>query len=77
MWKRNGYALLNQLYFYHNVRCRTDMLDRDIVTLQIGASLIESNEFLLHVLNRFGLYQWTDPEFDDRVRNGFCNSAIN
>lgn len=64
MWRRNGYALLNQLYFYHNVKCRTEMLDRDIQLLQVGASLIESNEFLIHLLNKFNLINWANPEFE-------------
>ncbi|KAB0798887.1 hypothetical protein PPYR_06767 [Photinus pyralis] len=66
MWRRNGYALLNQLYFYHNVKCRTEMLDRDIQLLQIGASLIESNEFLIHLLNKFNLINWANPNFEIR-----------
>lgn len=64
MWRRNGYALLNQLYLYQNVRCRTEMLDRDIVLLQMGASLIESNEFLIHVLNKFNLINWAMSNFE-------------
>ncbi|XP_037871161.1 E3 ubiquitin-protein ligase UBR1 isoform X2 [Bombyx mori] len=64
MWRRNGFALLNQLYFYHNVKCRTEMLDRDVVMLQIGASLIESNEFMIHVLNKYNLLDWASPEFE-------------
>lgn len=64
MWRRNGYALLNTLYFYHNVKCRTEMLDRDITLLQIGASLIESNEFLIHVLNKFNLINWALEAFE-------------
>lgn len=67
MWRRNGYSLLNQIYFYHNVKCRSEMLDRDIVLLQIGASLIESNEFLIHVLNKFNLINWANPLFDLKV----------
>ncbi|XP_026318050.1 E3 ubiquitin-protein ligase UBR1 [Hyposmocoma kahamanoa] len=66
MWRRNGFALLNQLYFYHNVKCRAEMLDRDIVMLQIGASLIESNEFIIHVLNKFNLLHWADEDFEQR-----------
>lgn len=66
MWRRNGYALLNQLYFYHNVKCRTEMLDRDIQLLQIGASLIESNEFIIHLLNKFNLINWANPNFEVR-----------
>ncbi|XP_012287219.1 E3 ubiquitin-protein ligase UBR2 [Orussus abietinus] len=64
MWRRNGYSLLNQLYFYHNVKCRTEMLDRDIVLLQVGASLIEGSEFLIHILNKFNLLNWADPNFE-------------
>ncbi|XP_030564536.1 E3 ubiquitin-protein ligase UBR1 isoform X1 [Drosophila novamexicana] len=64
MWRRNGYSLLHQLYFYRNVRCRVEMLDRDIVCLQIGASLMESNEFLIHFLNKFNMIAWAQPEYE-------------
>ncbi|XP_016924050.2 E3 ubiquitin-protein ligase UBR1 [Drosophila suzukii] len=64
MWRRNGYSLLHQLYFYRNVRCRVEMLDRDIVCLQIGASLMESNEFLIHVLNKFNLISWAHSNYE-------------
>lgn len=63
MWRRNGYSLLNQLYFYRNVKCRSEMLDRDIIILQMGASLIESNEFLIHIMNKFNLLQWTEKDY--------------
>lgn len=63
MWRRNGYSLLNQLFFYRNVKCRCEMLDRDIVILQMGASLIESNEFLIHIMNKFNLLQWTEEGY--------------
>nr|XP_026492514.1 E3 ubiquitin-protein ligase UBR1 isoform X1 [Vanessa tameamea] len=66
MWRRNGFALLNQLYFYHNVKCRAEMFDRDVVMLQIGASLIESNEFIIHVLNKFNLLDWAAPDFEQK-----------
>ncbi|XP_063980844.1 E3 ubiquitin-protein ligase UBR2 isoform X2 [Diachasmimorpha longicaudata] len=64
MWRRNGYSLLNQLYFHHNVRCRTEMLDCDIILLQVGASLIESNEFLIHVLHKYSLLLWAYDNFE-------------
>lgn len=64
MWRRNGYSLLNQLYFYHNVKCRTEMLDRDIILLQTGACLIESNQFMIHLLNKFNLLNWANPDFE-------------
>ncbi|KAI4462435.1 ubiquitin ligase e3 alpha-related [Holotrichia oblita] len=60
MWRRNGY----NLYFYHNVKWRTEMLDRDVILLQIGASLIESNEFLIHLLHKFNLLDWADSFYE-------------
>uniref|UniRef100_A0A452U648 E3 ubiquitin-protein ligase n=1 Tax=Ursus maritimus TaxID=29073 RepID=A0A452U648_URSMA len=34
MWRRNGFSLVNQIYYYHNVKCRREMFDKDIVMLQ-------------------------------------------
>ena len=48
----SGYALLNQIYLYHNVRCRSEMFDRDVQVLQICASLLDPNEFLIQVNER-------------------------
>uniref|UniRef100_A0A182N0G2 E3 ubiquitin-protein ligase n=1 Tax=Anopheles dirus TaxID=7168 RepID=A0A182N0G2_9DIPT len=62
MWRRNGYALINQLFFYRNVKCRYEMLDRDIVILQMGASLIEANEFCIHVLRKYKLLGWLESD---------------
>ena len=67
MWRRNGYSLLHQLYFYRNVRCRTEMLDRDIVGMQIGAALIESNQYLIHILNKFNLIEWIQPQYEESL----------
>ena len=67
MWRRNGYSLIHQLFFYHNVKCRIEMLDKDIVMLQAGAVLIESNEFLIHVLNKFNLINWAQPDFEEML----------
>uniref|UniRef100_T1JGA7 E3 ubiquitin-protein ligase n=1 Tax=Strigamia maritima TaxID=126957 RepID=T1JGA7_STRMM len=70
MWRRNGYSLLNQIFFYHTPKCRSEMLDRDVVMLQTTASLIESNEFLLHLLNKFGLVSWARAEYEsDYLKN--------
>ncbi|XP_053394416.1 E3 ubiquitin-protein ligase UBR2-like isoform X2 [Mercenaria mercenaria] len=64
MWRRNGYALINQIFFYHNVKCRTEMYDRDILMLQIGASMADGNEFLIHLLYKFGLTAWAKEQYD-------------
>ncbi|GAB6018583.1 hypothetical protein CHUAL_000274 [Chamberlinius hualienensis] len=64
MWRRNGYSLLNQIFFYRNVRYRSEIYDRDMVALQIGASLIEANDFLIHLLSKFSLIQWVWEDYE-------------
>ncbi|KAG2467425.1 UBR2 ligase, partial [Polypterus senegalus] len=34
MWRRNGFSLVNQIYYYHNVKCRAEMFDKDLSVLQ-------------------------------------------
>ncbi|XP_059148021.1 E3 ubiquitin-protein ligase UBR2-like isoform X2 [Physella acuta] len=64
MWRRNGYSLQNQVFFYSNLRCRQEMYDRDITMLQIAASLMPGDEFLLQLLNKFNLLNWAKMEYD-------------
>ncbi|XP_042869971.1 E3 ubiquitin-protein ligase UBR2-like isoform X4 [Penaeus japonicus] len=80
MWRRNGFSLINQIYFYHNVRCRQEMLDRDVMLLQIAATLIDSNEILVHLLNRFNLMSWAQEDYEmkylrDEVEDGVAVKA--
>ncbi|XP_037135452.1 E3 ubiquitin-protein ligase UBR2 isoform X1 [Syngnathus acus] len=56
MWRRNGFSLINQIYYYHNVKCRVEMFDKDIIMLQVGASMMDPNHFLMIVLSRFELF---------------------
>jgi hypothetical protein len=35
MWKRNGYALMNQLHNYMTPQCRVEMFDRDVLAVQV------------------------------------------
>lgn len=75
--KRNGCSLLNQIYLYSDTKCRMEMLDKDIVTLQIGASSLDSNHFLIHVINRFNLLQWADNNFEcNLLTDGFDKHTI-
>ncbi|XP_069773436.1 E3 ubiquitin-protein ligase UBR1 isoform X2 [Narcine bancroftii] len=57
MWRRNGFSLVNQVYYYRNVKCREEMFDKDIIMLQIAASIMEPNRFLIFVLNRYELFE--------------------
>ncbi|CAF1454166.1 unnamed protein product, partial [Rotaria sordida] len=58
LWKRNGYSLSNQIYYYSNVKCRKEMYDRDILALQVGASLTPSDTYLIQLMHRFNLLEW-------------------
>lgn len=74
MWRRNGYSLINQLYFYQNVRCRTEMYDRDVVLLQLCAALMHSPEaFVVTCLHRFNLLSWAKADFD-QVQHAALNT---
>ena len=63
MWRRNGYSLQHQIFFYHNARCRGEMYDRDIQTLQFCAANMDQDSFLLQLLDRFDLVRWAEPDF--------------
>uniref|UniRef100_A0A669C038 E3 ubiquitin-protein ligase n=1 Tax=Oreochromis niloticus TaxID=8128 RepID=A0A669C038_ORENI len=65
MWRRNGLSLVSQVYYYQDVKCRDEMYDKDIVMLQIAASKMDPNHFLMLVLLRFELFDYF---------NGSCSS---
>lgn len=65
MWRRNGFSIMTQVTKYHSSSNRNEMQDRDICMIQICASLIESNEFLIIMLHKFNLLKWADPKFLD------------
>ena len=65
LWKRNGFSLLSQVYFYSNIKCRHDMFDRDIACLQMAASVMDADEFLANLLSHYNLFEFfTDESFD-------------
>ena len=64
MWRRNGYSLTHQIFFYHNSRCRGEMYDRDIQLLQFCAAHLPPDTFLLHCLHKFGLVNWASSNFE-------------
>ncbi|XP_062252629.1 E3 ubiquitin-protein ligase UBR1 [Platichthys flesus] len=65
MWRRNGLSLVSQVYYYQDVKCRDEMYDKDIVMLQIAASKMDPNHFLMLILLRFELFDYF---------NGSCSS---
>lgn len=66
LWKRNGFSLLSQVYFYSNIKCRHEMFDRDVLCLQMGASIMDPNEFLINLLSHYSLCDFfLDDKFED------------
>uniref|UniRef100_A0A8D0L320 E3 ubiquitin-protein ligase n=1 Tax=Sphenodon punctatus TaxID=8508 RepID=A0A8D0L320_SPHPU len=77
MLRRNGFSLVNQIYYYHNVKCRREMFDKDIVMLQTGASMMDPNHFLMIMLSRFELYQiFSIPDYGKRFNTESTNKDI-
>jgi E3 ubiquitin-protein ligase UBR2 len=58
LWKRNGFSLLSQVYFYSNIKCRHDMFDRDVACLQMAASAMQPDEFLANLLAHYNLFEF-------------------
>uniref|UniRef100_A0A4W3H8E2 E3 ubiquitin-protein ligase n=1 Tax=Callorhinchus milii TaxID=7868 RepID=A0A4W3H8E2_CALMI len=77
MWRRNGFSLVNQIYYYHNVKCRVEMYDKDLVMLQAGASMMDPNHFLMIILCRFELYQiFNTPDYGKRFSAEHTNKDV-
>nr|DBA27212.1 TPA: hypothetical protein GDO54_011378 [Pyxicephalus adspersus] len=77
MWRRNGFSLVNQIYYYHNVKCRREMYDKDIVMLQAGASMMDPNHFLMIVLSRFEIYHiFSTPDYGKGFRKDSANKDL-
>lgn len=62
MWRRNGYSLINQINFYHSPPLRKEMFGRDILALQECGAMCEANQFMIHLLNKFQLFTWSENE---------------
>ncbi|CAI4229946.1 unnamed protein product [Auanema sp. JU1783] len=64
LWRRNGFSLINQIHNYYSPLCRTEMFDRDLQMLQVGAALFKPSDFVLHLITRFRLTEWADINLD-------------
>ncbi|XP_067901224.1 E3 ubiquitin-protein ligase UBR2 isoform X1 [Heterodontus francisci] len=77
MWRRNGFSLVNQIYYYHNVKCRVEMYDKDLIMLQAGASMMDPNHFLMIMLCRFELYHiFNSPDYGKRFSSEHTNKDV-
>ncbi|XP_061751133.1 E3 ubiquitin-protein ligase UBR1 isoform X2 [Nerophis ophidion] len=69
MWRRNGLSLVSQVYYYQDVKCRDEMYDKDILMLQIAASRMDANHFLMLILLRFELFNFFNGSCSCRDHN--------
>lgn len=65
LWRRNGYAVMHQVYNYLHVKCRADMFDKDVIMLQVVASFLDSDYLLVAMLDKFDLLEWSRFAFDE------------
>jgi E3 ubiquitin-protein ligase UBR2 len=72
IWRRNGYSLVNQVFFYHSTHMRDEMYDRDVQLLQLAGAHLEPDEFMFNLLNRFFLLTWFEkPRFTPEDKQQF------
>ncbi|KAH9526728.1 E3 ubiquitin-protein ligase ubr1, variant 2 [Dermatophagoides farinae] len=70
MWRRNGYSFINQIHFYLSPSLRATTYDLDILNLQIGAAMLDPNEFMIHVMCKYSVNVILDDrEYSPSKRN--------
>ncbi len=58
MWVRNGFVIRSQAHHYRDNSMRGIMYDQDLLLIQAGFALIDTDRFLLAILERFRLLPW-------------------
>ncbi|CAI2303389.1 unnamed protein product [Caenorhabditis sp. 36 PRJEB53466] len=64
LWRRNGFSLINQIHNYFSPLCRNEMFDRDVLMMQVGAAIVPTSKFLIHLIHRFRLDKWVTSEVE-------------
>lgn len=58
MWVRNGFVIRSQAHHYRDNSMRGIMHDQDLLLIQAGFALLDTDRFLLTMLDRFCLLTW-------------------
>ncbi|SJX60083.1 related to ubiquitin-protein ligase e3 component [Sporisorium reilianum f. sp. reilianum] len=58
MWVRNGFVIRSQAHHYRDNSMRGIMYDQDLLLIQAGLALLDTDRFLLTMLDRFRLVKW-------------------
>ncbi|KAJ9477110.1 E3 ubiquitin-protein ligase UBR1 [Pseudozyma hubeiensis] len=58
MWVRNGFVIRSQAHHYRDNSMRGIMYDQDLLLIQAGFAILDTDRFLLTLLDRFHLLTW-------------------
>ena len=58
MWVRNGFVIRSQAHHYRDNSMRGIMYDQDLLLVQAGFALVDTDRYLLTMLDRFRLLTW-------------------
>ncbi|PWZ03008.1 hypothetical protein BCV70DRAFT_9664 [Testicularia cyperi] len=58
LWVRNGFVIRSQAHHYRDNSMRGIMYDQDLFLVQAGLALVDTDRFLLSMLDRFNLIDW-------------------
>ncbi|KFD69920.1 hypothetical protein M514_17779 [Trichuris suis] len=65
MWRRNGRAAAYQEYAFRSLERRTEMYDRDILLLQIAATLMNTDHFVIQLISSFDLQDFLSHSYQE------------
>lgn len=58
LWVRNGFVIRSQAHHYRDNSMRGIMYDQDIFLVQVALAVVNTDRFLLTMLDRFSLIDW-------------------
>ncbi|KAE8251404.1 hypothetical protein A4X13_0g4006 [Tilletia indica] len=67
LWVRNGYAIRQQAYHYRDVTMRDTMYDQDLFLLQCGFVLLNQEQWLATLMDRFDVVKFFSGDFEHDV----------
>ncbi|KAE8262492.1 hypothetical protein A4X03_0g2408 [Tilletia caries] len=67
LWVRNGYAIRQQSHHYRDVTMRDTMYDQDLFMLQCGFVLVNQEQWLATLMDRFDVVKFFSGDFEHDV----------
>ncbi|KAK0554585.1 E3 ubiquitin-protein ligase ubr1 [Tilletia horrida] len=70
LWVRNGHAIRQQAFHYREVSMRDTTYDQDLFLLQCGLILLDQEQWLVTIMDRFDIVDFFRGEFKHRILDG-------